>query len=55
MRTLIFLLVVTAMCLMELASWIFPQSSRNAVQWKESADPPAIEQTDTFEDPSTTD
>ncbi len=55
MRTLIFLLVVTAMCLMELASWIIPASSRNAIQGKESADPPAIEQTGTFEDPAPTD
>jgi hypothetical protein len=55
MRTLIFLLVVTAMCLMELASWIIPPSSRNAVQRRESADPPAIEQTGSFEDQAITD
>ncbi len=54
MRTVLFLVVLTAMLFLHLARWVAPPSSRNAVQWKESADPPAIEQTGSFEDQAIT-
>ena len=55
MRIVLFLIVVTALMFFHIARWISPPSSRNAGQWTESADPPAIEQTGTHGNPATTD